>query len=171
LCSSLLRTYATHHPIMPAMTFNAVNERLNVDSRSGMFVTVFYGVLDPKLNRLIYTNAGHNPPILVSDNKGKPVDQLGTTGPALGILENTSWQQKMVKLSPGDVLVMYTDGVTEAGSPQGEFFGEQRLVSIIRSRKTQSARNILQGILAAVGKFTEGAARGDDIALVVLKRL
>lgn len=171
LCSSLLRTYATHHPIMPAMTFNAVNERLNVDSRSGMFVTVFYGVLDPKLNRLIYTNAGHNPPILVSDNKGKPVDQLGTTGPALGILENTTWQQKMVKLSPGDALVMYTDGVTEAESPQGEFFGEQRLVSIIRSRKTQPARNILQSILAAVSKFTEGAPRADDIALVVLKRL
>ncbi len=170
LCCSLIRTYATHFPIMPGMMVHAVNERLNADTRSGMFVTVFYGVLDPKLNRLIYVNAGHNPPILVSNNKGKPVDLLGTTGPALGILENTSWQQKLVKFSPGDILLMYTDGVTEATNPSGDFFGEQRLLNLVRGQKGHPAKKIQQAVLNSVKRFTNGAPLQDDIALITLNR-
>lgn len=170
LCSSLIRTYATHFPIMPGMMVHAVNERLNADTRSGMFVTVFYGVLDPKLNRLIYVNAGHNPPILVSNNKGKPVDLLSTTGPALGILDKTSWQQKMVKFSPGDILLLYTDGVTEASNQTGDFFGEQRLLNLVRSQKGYSAKKIQQAVLNSVKRFTNGAPLQDDIALIAINR-
>jgi DNA-binding NarL/FixJ family response regulator len=170
LCSSLIRTYATHFPIMPAMMLNAVNERLNADTRSGMFVTAFYAVLDPKLNRLIYVNAGHNPPILISSNKGKPLDLLGPTGPALGIFERTSWQQKMVKFSPHDVLLMYTDGITEARNAQDDYFGDQRLLSVLRNKKDRTAREIQQAVLSAVKRFEGGARREDDIALIVINR-
>ena len=170
MCNSLIRTYATHFPIMPGMMVNAVNERLNADTRSGMFVTIFYGVLDPKLSRLIYVNAGHNPPILISDNKGKPVDQLSPTGPALGIFEQSTWQQKMAKFSPGDVLVLYTDGVTEAQNPQGDFYDEPRLQNIIRGNKDKPARKIQQAILNSVKRFTQNAPQDDDIALIVMRR-
>ena len=170
LCNSLMRTYATHFPIMPGMMVNAVNERLNADTRSNMFVTTFYGVLDPKLNRLIYVNAGHNPPIMVSSNKGKPVDQLGTTGPALGIFEKTSWTQKITKFAPGDVLLMYTDGVTEAQNKAGDFFDEQRLLNVLRSNKDQSAAKIQQAVLRALNRFTGSAPRDDDVALIVIRR-
>ncbi|MFN2198130.1 MAG: PP2C family protein-serine/threonine phosphatase [Anaerolineales bacterium] len=170
LCNSLMRTYATHFPIMPGMMINAVNERLNADTRSNMFVTSFYGVLDPKLNRLLYVNAGHNPPIIVSSHKGKPVDQLKPTGPALGIFETTSWTQKMVKFSPGDVLLMYTDGVTEAQNAGGDFFDESRLLHTLRTHKDDPAVKIQQAVLRAVNRFTGGGPREDDIALIVIRR-
>lgn len=170
LCNSLMRTYATHFPIMPGMMINAVNERLNADTRSNMFVTTFYGVLDPKLNRLIYVNAGHNPPIMVSSNKGKPVDQLGTTGPALGIFEKTSWTQKITKFAPGDVLLLYTDGITEAQNQAGEFFDEQRLLKALRASKDQPAARIQQSVLRTLNRFTGSAPRDDDVALIVIRR-
>jgi sigma-B regulation protein RsbU (phosphoserine phosphatase) len=135
-----------------------------------MFVTTFYGVLDPKLNRLIYVNAGHNPPIMVSSNKGKPVDQLGTTGPALGIFESTSWTQKITTFAPGDVLLLYTDGITEAQNKAGEFFDEQRLLNVLRTSKDQPAAKIQQAVLRALNRFTGSAPRDDDVALIVIRR-
>ena len=170
LCSSLMRTYATHFPIMPGMVLHSVNERLNVDSRSGLFVTTFYGVLDPKIARLTYANAGHNPPVLVSDNKGKPMDLLTPTGPALGIFDQARWQQKLVRFAPGDVLLLYTDGVTEAQNERGEFFGDVRLKQLVRDLKDEPAEKIQKSLLSALRRFTGDMQRADDVALIVIKR-
>lgn len=168
--NSLIRTYATHYPIMPAMMMHAVNERLHADTRSGMFVTTFFGVLDPQNGRLIYVNAGHNPPILVSSNKGKPVDQLAPTGAALGIFKESTWQQKMIKFSPGDVLLMYTDGITEAQNARGDFFDDGRLLDVLRANRERPAKEIQRAVLNAVKRFTGSSAHADDIALIVVSR-
>jgi sigma-B regulation protein RsbU (phosphoserine phosphatase) len=115
-------------------------------------------------------NAGHNPPILIGKLKGKPLDKLQRTGMALGVSENATWQQKILKFSPGDVLVMYTDGSTEAHNRDGAFFSGTRLHESIRRNKQLLAAELLEAIFAEGNEFTLGASDQDDMALVVLSR-
>jgi len=170
LSSTLIRTYAAQYPTLPALALSYINRRLLSDTHGAMFVTAFYGVLDPENGRLRYVNAGHNPPFLLSGQKGKPVDQLRGTGMALGVMEDASWQQKIVKFSPGDVLLLYTDGVTEAENPYGNFYGEQRILEILRSRRDQTAQAIQNALLEDVRKFTGKVPKTDDIAIMVVAR-
>jgi serine phosphatase RsbU (regulator of sigma subunit)/DNA-binding NarL/FixJ family response regulator len=170
LSSTLIRTYAAQYPTLPALALSYINRRLLSDTHGAMFVTAFYGVLDPENGRLRYVNAGHNPPFLLSGQKGKPVDQLRGTGMALGVMEDASWQQKIVKFSPGDVLLLYTDGVTEAENPYGNFYGEQSILEILRSRRDQTAQVIQNALLEDVRKFTGKAPKTDDIAIMVVAR-
>jgi sigma-B regulation protein RsbU (phosphoserine phosphatase) len=88
----------------------------------------------------------------------------------LGISQDATWQQKIVKFSPGDALVLYTDGISEARNPQGVYFGEQRLLNVLRANIGQPAQKIQQALLDEVGSFTTGAPREDDIALIVMAR-
>jgi serine phosphatase RsbU (regulator of sigma subunit)/DNA-binding NarL/FixJ family response regulator len=170
LSSSLIRTYAVRYPTLPAIAFSSVNERIFSDTRGSLFVTAFYAILEPDLGRLRYVNAGHNPPLHLSIHKGKPVDRLSRTGMALGVSEEASWQQKIVKLIPGDLLVMYTDGITEAQNQNGEFFGEKRLLDAIRQLKGRPSKDILAALLARVREFIANSPFQDDIALIVLAR-
>lgn len=170
LSSTLIRTYAIQYPTLPAFALGAVNRRILSDTRGSMFVTAFYAVLDPNTGRIRYVNAGHNPPYLVSGNRGKPVDRLRGTGMALGVDEEAIWQQKVIRMVPGDVLLMYTDGVTEAQNPQGEYFGEQRMLDIVRARMGCPAREIQDAVLTAVREFTGGVGSSDDITLMVVAR-
>lgn len=170
MCSALIRTYAVRFPTLPALALSSVNERIFTDMRGGLFLTAFYGILEPQAGRLRYVNAGHNPPFFLSSLKGKPLDKLNRTGMALGVSENATWQQKVLKFSPGDVLVMYTDGITEAHNRQGAFFGEARLKDVINLNKQHAAAKILETILSEVNGFTRGAPNQDDKALVVLAR-
>ncbi len=170
LSNTLVRTYAVNYPTLPAFSMGAVNKRILSDTRGSMFVTAFYAVLDPSTGRIHYVNAGHPPPLLVSAIKGRGIDLLRPTGKALGIIEDAHWTQKIVKMTPGDVLLMYTDGVTEAQNPQGSFFGQQRLIDFMRSRHGQSASHICDELFAELQLFTSDSPRQDDIALVVLKR-
>jgi serine phosphatase RsbU (regulator of sigma subunit)/DNA-binding NarL/FixJ family response regulator len=169
LSSTLIRTYAKQYPTLPALSISTVNERILSDSRSGMFVTAFYAVLEPNTGRLRYVNAGHNPPILISSQKGKKVDRLQSTGMALGVMGEIIWKQKVTRLLPGDVLVMYTDGVTDAQDRHGEFYGEQRLLQVIR-RCNCPAQETLETILEDVDRFTGGTPQADDITLLVARR-
>ncbi len=170
LSSSLIRTYATQYPTLPALALNYINRRLLSDTHGAMFVTAFYGVLDPDNGRLRYVNAGHNPPFLLSGQKGKPIDQLRGTGMALGVMEDASWQQKIVKFSPGDILLLYTDGITEAENSYGNFYGEQRILEVLRARREQSAEAIQNALLEDVRKFTGKSPKTDDIAIMVIAR-
>ncbi|UCD98314.1 MAG: SpoIIE family protein phosphatase [Chloroflexota bacterium] len=170
MCSSLIRTYAVRFPTLPALALSSVNERIFTDMRGGLFLTAFYGILEPETGRLRYVNAGHNPPFLVGNLKGKPLDRLPSTGMALGVSEEATWQQKVLKFSPGDVLVMFTDGITEAQNQGGVFFGDIRLQESIRKNKTLPANRLLETILNEVNEFTRGAPVQDDKALVILSR-
>ncbi len=169
LSSTLLRTYAVQYPTLPALSISTVNERILADSRSGMFVTAFYGVLEPNTGRLRYVNAGHNPPLLVSHQKSKAIDRLRATGMALGVMGEMIWKQKVVRMLPGDVLLMYTDGLTDAQDARGNFYDEGRLLNIIR-KAGSSAKEILQAVLDDLEHFTSGMPRLDDVTLLVVRR-
>ncbi|MEJ2599211.1 MAG: SpoIIE family protein phosphatase [Anaerolineales bacterium] len=170
LVSTLIRTYATQYPTLPAFALSAVNRRILKDTRGNMFVTTFYGVLDPETGRFRYVNAGHNPPILLSTQRSKHVDQLGKTGMALGVLEEASWQQKVVKFAPGDCLLLYTDGVTEAQNSNGAFYGQKRLLEAMRARMDCSAEKLQELLMEDIFHFIEGAPNQDDITMLVLTR-
>lgn len=170
LSSTLIRTYATQYPTIPAFAMGQVNRRLISDTHGSMFVTAFFGVLDPSNGRMQYVNAGHPPPLLLSDQKGKPVDKLTRTGIALGIMEDSVWQQKLVKFSPGDVMLLYTDGVLEAQNRQGEFYGEPRILQIFRKLKNRSASEIQETLLQDVRTYVGDTHLQDDIALMVIHK-
>lgn len=170
LSSTLIRTYALQYPTLPGFAVSLVNDRILSDTHGSMFVTAFFGVLEPHTGRLRYVNAGHPPPLMVSSAKGKPVDQLRATGMALGMVEKATWQQKVVKFSPGDVLLLYTDGVTEAQNPDGEDFGEDNLFDVVLPRRSSSAQELQDSVFEAVNRFTGNQATGDDIAVMVVCR-
>lgn len=170
MCSALIRTYAIRFPTLPALALSSVNERIFTDMRGGLSLTAFYGILEPQTGQLRYVNAGHNPPMLFGNLKGNPVDMLTPTGMALGVSEGANWQQNMISFSPGDLLVMYTDGITEAHNSEGDFFNEPRLQAVIRNRREHSADEILDSILEEINAFTNSAPGQDDMALVALSR-
>lgn len=170
MCSTLIRNYAARYPTLPAIAMSSVNERILSDTRGSLFVTAFYGILETDIGRLRYVNAGHNPPYFMSSLKSKPLDRLTRTGIPLGISEDSTWQQKVVKFSPGDALALYTDGITEARNQRGDYFGEQRLLNVLRSSIGLPAQKIQQALLDEVMRFSSGAPRDDDIALLVLAR-
>jgi serine phosphatase RsbU (regulator of sigma subunit)/DNA-binding NarL/FixJ family response regulator len=170
LSSTLIRTYAIQYPTLPAFAMGTVNRRILSDTRGSMYVTAFFGVLDPQTGRMYYVNAGHPPPFLLSDQKGKPVDRLKRTGMALGVTQDAAWQQKLIKFSPGDILVLYTDGITEAQNDKGTYFGEERILQAVRSKRESPAPEIQESLLAEVKKFLGGAKVQDDIAIMVVAR-
>lgn len=170
MSSSLIRTYATQYPTIPAFAMGTVNRRLMSDARGSMFVTAFFGVIDPLTGRMNYVNAGHPPPFLLSQKKGKPIDRLQRTGVALGIMEDSVWQQKLVRFSPGDVLFLYTDGVTEAQNARGDFFSEHRLLNSLRQHQQSTASEIQNALFEQVRIFLGDARIQDDIATVVVRK-
>src|SRR6266508_503123 len=168
LSRTLIRTYAFEYPQQPEKALHAANKRILLDSRSSMFVTVFYGVLDPASGTLSYCNAGHNPPYLLSDNaEPRP---LRNTGIPLGIVRDTTWTAETVTLEPGDVLVLYTDGVNEAQNSNGEFFDAERLLDAARSCRERTALEVQAAILAAVDRFVGDATQFDDLTVMALVR-
>ena len=169
LASTLMRTYAIRFPALPAVTFNAVNERILSDTRGGMFVTTFFGVLEPHTGRLVYVNAGHPPGHLINAHK-ESVERLQPTGMALGVSEQALWRQKVVKLWPGDFLALYTDGITEAQNQRGDFFGEERLADVLLGKIGCPAGEVQEALLTAVHRFVGAMPRQDDIGLIVIRR-
>jgi serine phosphatase RsbU (regulator of sigma subunit) len=170
LASTLFRTYIARHPTLPALAMNLVNERILSDTRGSSFVTAFLAILEPATGRLRYVNAGHNPPFKLSVQKGKTVDRLRSTGMAVGIIHEASWQQKLIKLIPGDLLLIYTDGITEAQNSRGSFYGERRLLEVARSMLGSPAAEIQRAILADLLDFVGDAPMQDDIIVMVLGR-
>ncbi len=152
----------------PAKVIYSSNNTITQDSKSGMFVTLFYGMLREKDRSFTYVNAGHNPPVLFRGYDGT-VEKLMPTGIVLGALENREYQSRSVTIGTGDILVMYTDGVTEAINCQEELFGENRLIEIIRNNAHFPAQMILDQILSSVKEFAGDMPQFDDITLLVIK--
>ena len=172
LSSTLMRTYATRFPTLPALALNAVSARILSDTRGSTFVTAFYGVLEPLTGRLIYANAGHPPGYLIGKRHGEEfVERLRPTGMALGVSDAAQWKQKIVRFSPGDMLLLYTDGITEAQNREGVFFDEDRLLDVAIGKINSSACEVRDALLDELHRFVGNASRQDDIALVVIRRL
>jgi CheY-like chemotaxis protein len=171
LCSTLIRTFAGHFPTLPAFTLRTVSERILSDTRGGMFVTAFYGILETHTGRFLFANAGHPPGYLVCTRKGKETaDRLTRTGMAMGVSEDARWQQKSLRLEVGDLLLLYTDGISEAQNPGGASYGEERLLEVVLSKAMESANQIREAVLDDVRRFMGNSPRQDDIAIVVIKR-
>ena len=167
---ALIRTYAAEHPTQPESVCEAVNRRILEDTQADMFVTAFYGILNPATGTLIYCNAGQNPPFLVGAQKSEEVQKLRATGKPLGMFEDETWEKGVTLLAPGDVLVLYTDGVVEAQSAGDAMFGEDRLRTAVQASLDHSAQEIRDAIIADVNNFVGGAHQYDDITLLVLAR-
>ena len=165
----------------PGAVLGRVNEILTPDTREGMFVTIFYAVLSAEDGRLVYANAGHNPPLLLRSNTLE-IERLVRTGMAVGVeMENPILEYQIV-LKPGDTLVCYTDGVTEAFSSDGEMYGETRLQTTLQAEVDwieepgegpgfTTARETLEAIDESVIIFSGDTAPQDDMTLMVVKRL
>ncbi|HII98161.1 MAG TPA: SpoIIE family protein phosphatase, partial [Methanoregula sp.] len=152
----------------PARAIYDANNIITQDSKSGMFVTLFFGTLREEDRTLTYVNAGHNPPVVFRNRTGT-LEELLPTGIVLGAVENREYSSRIVTIGPGDVIVMYTDGVTESINTAEELFGEDRLNAIIRENAGLSAKEILEQILLAVQDYTSGMPQFDDITLLVIK--
>ena len=144
-----------------------VNSLLHESTDSGKFVTAFYGVLDHRNRVLIFTNAGHNPPTLV--RVGGEVEYLEEGGVALGVLPETQYEDRPIALRPGDVLVFFTDGISEAESPSGEHFGQQRIERVVEAHAGERASAIMTALITAVQEWSGTRGQTDDLTLVVLK--
>jgi serine phosphatase RsbU (regulator of sigma subunit) len=170
LTRTLIRTYALEYDSKPELVLSTVNHRLLTDIHYNTFVTVFYGILDLSTGTLTYCNAGHNPPYLLSAQNGGTVHALRRTGITLGIIENTTWGQESVQLATGDVLLLYTDGVTEAQNRQEAFFGDRKWLETVQANRGRSAQEIQDALLEEVREFVGDAPQFDDIALMVIVR-
>ncbi len=153
----------------PAAALARVNDLLVPDAQHGMFVTAVYAVLSLETGELVYANAGHNLPLLLRSRTGE-LEQLGKGGMALGVLEGTRLEERSVSLGPGDDLIFYTDGVTEAFSPQDDIYGEERLRATIQATASSSAQALLDGIDDSVSAFVGDTPPSDDLTLMVLLR-
>jgi serine phosphatase RsbU (regulator of sigma subunit) len=136
---------------------------------SNRFITFFFCVMDPSSGQLAYANAGHNPPLLVRANG--EIELLPGGGPPLGILSIASYAEQQVKMEPGDLLAIYSDGVTEAQSPKEEEFGEDRFGETLAANRIRPAMEIMNAVNAALEAWAEGGPPADDITLVVAKRV
>jgi len=170
LSRTLVRTFTILYHARPDFALRAANHRIRSDTDSEQFVTLFLGVLDPATGTLTYANAGHNPPLcLRADAEGK-AQPLLRTGIPLGMFEGKSWGRESVRLAAGDVLLLYTDGITEAQNEQAEMFGSERLLATARQHLSVSAADLQNALLDAVGGFVGETPQFDDIALMVLKQ-
>ena len=167
LARSLIRSGA---PLTssPAKLLVQVNRALIEQSPNNMFVSVFYGIIDPAKHTLVYSLAGHNPPFLGRGTETK-VERLLKGGPVIGILPKVSLSDARITFAPGDLLVAYTDGLTEAFDKEGQQFGEQRLQETVTDHKKKSAKKVLDSIEHRLHSFIGGASQSDDITLLVMK--
>ena len=149
-------------------TISAVNRYLADNIPPNRFVTLFYAELDPPSGTLSFLNAGHNPPLIV--HSAGTVEQLASGGLPLGIKRDAEYREGRTQLQLGDVLVIYSDGVTEAASPSGEEFGPTRLYEVVSRNIDASAAGVRDRIESALTKFSQGTQAADDITLVIVKR-
>jgi sigma-B regulation protein RsbU (phosphoserine phosphatase) len=149
------------------------NRLVCADAAEGMFVTAFCALLSPETGEVTYVNAGHNPPLLCKQGdggEGEPLTELRPTGMALGVLEDSPFEQRRVHLEPGDFLLLYTDGVPDATGAGAQRFKMERLRRVILAHQHESAAGILAALERAIGEFTGAMPQFDDIAILIAKR-
>jgi serine phosphatase RsbU (regulator of sigma subunit) len=170
LSRTLIRTYAEEYDAEPEIVFFAANNRLLKDARANLFVTAFYGILDPQGGTLTYCNAGHNPPYLIRSSNQDIVESLSRTGKAMGIEPNSTWSTTTVNIEPGDILLLYTDGIPDARDRDGDFFNDEAIIDIARRNTGRMAFEIQSSIIEEVQNFAADTPQDDDITLMVLVR-
>jgi serine phosphatase RsbU (regulator of sigma subunit)/CHASE1-domain containing sensor protein/anti-sigma regulatory factor (Ser/Thr protein kinase) len=165
---SVLRAVARRGNIAPGRVLAEANEVLYAYIPSGTFVTCFYGVLDPESGRLVYANAGHDPPYLQRDGDAQ---ELKARGMPLGLMPDMPYEEEEADLVAGDDLLFYSDGLVEAHDPEGEMFGFSRLRKLIMAQSVDNGEELVDYLLAELTRFTgTDSEQEDDITLVILQR-
>lgn len=165
-----LRGEATRAPENLAAAVANINRLVYEASSANRYATFFYGQYDPSTHRFDYVNAGHNPPMLFHETNGRwSVNRLDVGGTVVGLLESPSYLQSSITLAPGDVLVAYTDGISEAMNPAEDEWNEERMMETINSCRGLAAEEIVRRVFAAADTFASGAKQHDDMTLVVLR--
>ena len=153
----------------PGKVLEEVNDLLEADNEAAMFVTLFYAVLDPETGTLQYANGGHNPPLIVRPG-GESTLLPMTGGVALGVMSGFTFRQDEVTLAPGEIAVLYTDGVSEAMDANDEEFGVERLQAVFTERQPQNAREVSEAVFDAVHAFAGETPQSDDITCLIVMR-
>jgi len=151
----------------PSQTITRVNLALYRRGIESRFVTLMYGAIAPD-GRLTYCNAGHNPPLIIS-SASLAVRRLECGGPIVGLFEGATFDEETIALSPGDWLIVFSDGVSEAMSASADEYGESRIVAIVEANKTLEPKQLLEALFADVREFARGAPQSDDITAMVLR--
>ncbi len=146
-----------------------LNELLHDDlSTTELFISMFYGKFNAETRQLLFANAGHSPPLLLRCGVAA-CHGLDAEGLVLGVVKNVVYEEKSIMLKEGDVLVLYTDGITEAGNDAGELFGSVRLCRSVYAHRGAPPEQIIDGVLGDVRTFTGRSSFADDVSLVVMK--
>jgi serine phosphatase RsbU (regulator of sigma subunit) len=168
---TLIRTYAKESLMSPKQVVQQLNRRILTDTQLGIYLTVVFGILDPDLETFTYVNAGHNPPILlVQDNEQIKLTEFKKTGTLVGIFPENTWEEKSITIQNGIVLILYTDGITEAQNKDGAFYGIDRFYEVLKDNFSLSAEDLRNCILEDVQAFTGSSPRLDDITLVIISK-
>ncbi len=167
ITKTLLRVSAGKH-YDPAAVLAELNKELCRENDAGMFVTLFYGVVHLRTGELAYSSGGHNPPYLLSP-RGEVTMLQQTKGMALGVSEAVMYEGKRIRLRAGAGLFLYTDGVTEAMDSACNLFSEHRLEEVLRRMAERTPRELIQGVMSAVQRFTAGAEQSDDITALAIQ--
>ena len=150
----------------PAPTLATINTAMVKKGLEARFVTIFYGILTPD-GELTYCNAGHNPPLLVGTSG---VRRLTTGGLIVGLFEEAEYEQEVVTMSPGDTLVIFSDGVSEATNSEGTDFGDERLLKCVQACNSDiEPHELVDRVLSRVREFTVGEPQSDDITVLVVR--
>jgi len=169
LSRTLIRTIAIDGR-SPSRAIARANDLILADARAGLFVTAVYAILEPESGQVTFVNAGHMPPLLVRAGDGGEVALIKTHGMAMGVQLGNEVPEETIGLNPGDVLVLYTDGVIEATDNKQGMFGRERLIEVVQQHRGQSATQLVEMIDAAIGAFAGDAAQFDDLTVLVAKR-
>ena len=163
---SSLRTAAAFAGNDGAAVLGAVNREVHASSLPDRYATLFYGVFDEATRALQYVNAGHNPPMVI--RRDRSVVRLECGGPPVGMFPNWAYEEGAVQLDQGDLVLAYTDGVTEAVNPAGEEWGEEGLLRAAAEHDAQSADEMVEGIFRSMDEFSLGH-QTDDATVLVLR--
>jgi sigma-B regulation protein RsbU (phosphoserine phosphatase) len=169
LSRSIIRTKSMSGRL-PAGVLRRANTLIYKDTRSHLFLTAFYAIVDLDTGWLAYASAGHNWPLLLHAATGE-VSELVAPGTIMGAFEQIQLEEQEADIASRDILVLYTDGVTEAMNQQEELFGEERLKSAIAANRDASAQEMLEAIVTAVNDFTGDMPQADDLTIFIVKRL
>jgi phosphoserine phosphatase RsbU/P len=168
IARTLLRASAQHQA-SPGECLSYTNRSLVEQRASGMFVTLFYGILHTRTGVLEYCNAGHNPPYAFSPD-GRLRTLAEQSGPMLGVFEGYRYQTLRTEIAPDEGVLVYTDGITEARNKEGGFYEESRLEAYLAAHASRPAEELVRGLHSDVERFEAGASRADDITVLALRR-
>jgi len=164
-----LRTMTVVASMDLARLMEKMNQLVYESSAVNRYATFFFAVYDPQTRALCYVNAGHNPPALLRSSTHDPVIRLEAGGPVVGLLPDVQYEEQSITLQTGDLLLAYTDGISEAMTADDEEWGEERMLQTAKAAQSRSVDEILRAIFQAADQFTAGAAQHDDMTLLLMK--